>query len=77
MRHEPEVVMTGSIVSADGTRIGYRRLGRVDREVRRGQSRAGWVLLCRRSRFRSRLALLTYFCGFKTIAAALRLFFGQ
>jgi hypothetical protein len=44
MRHEPEVVMTGSVVSADGTRIGYRRLGRVDREVRRGQCRAGWAL---------------------------------
>jgi hypothetical protein len=27
------------------------------------------------SRFRSGLALLTYFCGFETIAAALRLFF--
>jgi len=27
MRREPEVVTTGSVVSADGTRIGYRRLG--------------------------------------------------
>ena len=28
MGHETEVVTTGSVVSADGTRIGFRRLGR-------------------------------------------------
>src|SRR4029453_14128147 len=28
MGHETDVVTTGSVVSADGTRIGYRRLGR-------------------------------------------------
>jgi pimeloyl-ACP methyl ester carboxylesterase len=29
MGHRADVVTTGSVISADGTRIGYRRLGRV------------------------------------------------